>query len=39
MSEVESERLSGRPKRQWKDGVQEILNHRGLDVDEDERHV
>ena len=38
-SRVEGERLWGRPRKGWRDGVKETLSHRGLSIQESKRHV
>jgi len=38
-STVEGDRLRGRPRKGWRDGVKEALSHRGMSIQEGERHV
>jgi len=38
-STVEGDRLRGRPRKGWRDGVKEALSHRGLSIQEGERRV
>ncbi len=39
VKKVYKSEVRDRPKKRWKDGVKEALNHRGLDIQEGERRA